>query len=186
MHRVVDTDVDARMGGERQQRRVRRVDEQVVDDDTHRNAALRRAQQCLGRQDSDVVGAPDEVLDFDAVSRVIDEPRSREQRLPALLEDQRAREAGVGADRLVDDRTRIRGRRRREQPRNRPDDRRLAAHRSAILGQVRVSSRRNTPFGGARHSSGRCVPWRNGASGRVAGAPGAGAAPCRTPREMRG
>ena len=59
------------------------------------HAALRGAQQRLGRQDADVVGAPDEVLHLDAFARVVDEPCPREQRLLAALEYQRARQAGV-------------------------------------------------------------------------------------------
>ncbi len=102
--RVVDADVDQRMPRQRQQRLVRRVDQQVIDDHAHSHAPIGRTQQRLRGQDADVVGAPDEVLHLDRLPRVLDQPGPRQQRFRAGVEHIDAGLAGMGGDLGVDER----------------------------------------------------------------------------------
>ena len=58
---------------------------------TEPDATLRGAEQLLGRNDADIVGTPDEILDIDRLGRMLSEPRATDKRLLALLEDVRTR-----------------------------------------------------------------------------------------------
>ena len=107
--RVVDADVDVRVMSQREERAVRRVDQQVVDEHAHLHAALRGSQQRFGRQDADVVGAPDEVLHVERALGVVAEPGAGHQSFGAGVEHIAATLAGMRSDLLVEEAQRILG-----------------------------------------------------------------------------
>ena len=72
--RVVDSNLHIGMSGQQQQRPVLGIDQKVVDDNANAYAALGCAQQLLGGENADVVGAPDEVLNIDGLTGVLREP----------------------------------------------------------------------------------------------------------------
>jgi len=102
--RVIDADVDVRMQGEREQRLVRCVDQQVVHDHPHAHAALRRGEQRVRCQDADVVRAPDEVLDVDRFLGVFRQPCACQKRFATRVQHVNSALPGVRRDMRVDDR----------------------------------------------------------------------------------
>ena len=69
--RVVDADLHVGVSSQQRQRFVSRVDQYVVDEYPDLDASFGGAQQTFGRQDTDIVRTPDEVLDVDALLGVL-------------------------------------------------------------------------------------------------------------------
>ncbi len=84
------------------QRVGRRVYQEVIDQDPHLHPPLRGAQQCLAGKDADVVGAPDKVLDVDALLRMVCQPGPGQERLFTLFQHIGARFAGMGGKERLD------------------------------------------------------------------------------------
>src|SRR5262249_12035678 len=98
-----DADVDVRMAGQREQRLVRRVDQQVIDDDTDLHTTFGGFEQRFGRKNADVVGAPDEVLNIERAPGVLRQPGAGDQRLGAGVEHVAATLTGVRGDLFVEE-----------------------------------------------------------------------------------
>ena len=75
------------MRGQQEQRIVIGIDQQVVNEHADGNSALGCAKQTLGGENTDIVSAPDEVLDVDGFDSICGQPRAAYERLLAFLEN---------------------------------------------------------------------------------------------------
>jgi len=83
------------MGGKGQHTLVRRIDQQIIDNHSDLCSPFGRPQQAFCSQNTDIVGAPDEVLHFNARGGMVCEPGTGEQRIYSSFKDKGTAFAGV-------------------------------------------------------------------------------------------